>query len=58
MKTTIGTSNLYLKPNNDTVYEHPKKYIYQKYIVNGSKPKIVKDHGQSTFFISHLIRKI
>ena len=54
---TIGTSNLYLKTNN-SVYEHPKKYIYQIYIVNGSKPKIVKDHGQSTFFISHLIRKI
>ena len=54
---TIGTSNLYLKTNN-SVYEHPKKFIYQINIVNGSKPKVVKDHGQSTFFISHLIRKI
>lgn len=58
MKTTIGTSNLYLKPNNDTVYEHPKEFIYQIYIVDGSIPRVVKDHGQTTFVISHLIRKI
>lgn len=54
---TITTSNLYLKTNN-TAYEHPKKFIYQINIVNGSKPKVVKDHGQTTFVISHLIRKI